>query len=146
MPKSKPPYPIEFRRRIIELHRSGRTMASLANPFEVSENSIRIWSKQVDLDEGRRTDGLTSDERTEFQQLRREVRHLREERETPKKSRRLDCAGVHGRPAEAFRFVSANQAACPMAMMCEALCGSRPAATARGASVRRLRGRRRTRG
>jgi transposase len=73
MPRSKPPYPPEFRRRIIELFRSGRTMASLAKGFEVSENSIRIWAKQRDLDAGERSDGLTSDERAELQQLRREA-------------------------------------------------------------------------
>lgn len=86
MPRSKPPYPPEFRRRIVELHRSGRSMASLAKEFEVSENSIRIWTKQIDVDEGRRSDGLTSDERAELQQLRREVRQLREEREILKKA------------------------------------------------------------
>lgn len=76
MPKSKPPYPPEFLRRIVELHRSGRSMASLAKEYEVSADSIRIWAKQTDLDEGRRSDGLTSDERAELQQLRREVRQL----------------------------------------------------------------------
>jgi hypothetical protein len=37
--------------------------------------------KQADLDNGRRHDGLTTDERAELTQLRREVRVLREEKE-----------------------------------------------------------------
>jgi len=34
MPKSRPPYPPEFRQRIIELVRKGRTPESLAEQFE----------------------------------------------------------------------------------------------------------------
>ena len=36
---------------------------------------------QTDIDEGRRDDGLTSDERAEVRRLRREVKQLRMERE-----------------------------------------------------------------
>jgi transposase len=41
---------------------------------------------QVDLDEGRREDGMTTVEREELRKLRRENRQLREEREIPKKA------------------------------------------------------------
>ena len=81
MPKSKPPYPPEFRRRIVELVRSGRSVGAVAKEFEPSEPTIRKWLKQVDVDEGRREDGLTTTEREELRQLRRENRRLREERE-----------------------------------------------------------------
>jgi transposase len=37
--------------------------------------------EQVDLDDGRRTDGLTTPERDELKRLRREVKNLRIERE-----------------------------------------------------------------
>ena len=43
--------------------------------------TLRLGLKQADLDEGRRGDGLTSDEQEELRRLRREVRILREERE-----------------------------------------------------------------
>lgn len=42
--------------------------------------------KQADLDEGRRDDGATTEEREELRRLRRENRILREEREILKKS------------------------------------------------------------
>ena len=42
--------------------------------------------RQADRDAGRRTDGLTTAERTELQQLRRENATLREEREILKKA------------------------------------------------------------
>ena len=43
--------------------------------------TIRNWVKQADLDEGRRSDGLTTDEREELARLRREVKRLKMERE-----------------------------------------------------------------
>jgi transposase len=43
MPKSHRPYPPEFRQRIIELVRKGRTPAELAQQFEPSAQAIRNW-------------------------------------------------------------------------------------------------------
>jgi transposase len=84
--KTRPPYPGEFRRQIVELVRRGRSPNELAKEFEPSAQSIRDWVKQADLDEGRRADGLTTDEREELQRLRRENERLREEREILKKA------------------------------------------------------------
>src|SRR5436309_15826957 len=86
MPKSHRPYPPEFRRRMIELVRSGRSPEDLARQFEPTAQAIRNWVKQADLDDGRRGDGLTSAERAELRRLRRENRVLREEREILKKA------------------------------------------------------------
>jgi len=86
--KSAPPtpYPPELRRRLIELVRAGQTPEELAKKFEPTAQSIRNWVRRADLDEGKRTDGLTTEERAELVQLRREVRTLREEREILKKA------------------------------------------------------------
>ena len=81
MPSSRPPYPPEFRRQMVELVRSGRTPHELAKEFEPSDQTIRNWVKQADLDEGRRKDGLTTEERQELRRLRRENKQLRIERE-----------------------------------------------------------------
>jgi transposase len=86
MPKTRSPYPPEFRRKILDLVRAGRTAESLAKQFEPSAPTIRNWVKQADLDAGTRTDGLTTDERNELARLRRENRVLREEREILKKA------------------------------------------------------------
>ncbi len=80
MPKSHPPYPPELRRRLVELVRSGRSPESLAEEYEPSGQAIRNWVRQADRDEGKRKDGLTSEERAELSRLRRENRALREER------------------------------------------------------------------
>jgi transposase len=81
MPPTHPRYPLEYRRRIVELARAGRKIEELAREFEPSANAIRKWLKQAALDEGLRSDGLTTSEREELNHLRRENRVLREERE-----------------------------------------------------------------
>ena len=82
-----PPYPEEFRREAVRLLRRGdRSVPELARDLGVSPQSLRHWSKQEDLDSGRRSDGLTSEEREELKRLRRENRTLVEEREILKKA------------------------------------------------------------
>lgn len=81
MPRSHAPYLPEFRRRMVELVRSGRTPEALSREFEPSAQAIHNWVRQADLDEGRRSDGLTTEEREELRRLRREVVRLRQERE-----------------------------------------------------------------
>ena len=79
-------YPSEYKARIVELVRGGRSPGSVAHEFEPSEQTIRNWVKQADLDEGRRSDGLTTDARKEVQRLRRDVKRLRMERDILKKA------------------------------------------------------------
>jgi transposase len=67
-------------RRVVDLARAGRTLQSLAREFGVTATSIRNWLRQADLDEGRRQDGLTSEEKQELVRLRRENERLREEK------------------------------------------------------------------
>jgi len=86
MPKSRPPYPPEFKRRLVEMVRAGRNPEELAEKFEPTAQSIRNWVAQADRDDGHRQDGLTTDEREELRRLRRENKVLREEREILKKA------------------------------------------------------------
>src|SRR5262245_30819175 len=86
MPKSRRPYPPEYRQRLVELVRAGRSPQALAKEFEVTGQSIRNWVRQADRDSGQRRDGLTTDEKGELQRLRRENATLREEREILKKA------------------------------------------------------------
>ena len=94
MPRTHRPYAAEFRWRMVDLVRAGRTPESLGEEFEPSAQAIRNWLRQADRDEGRRTDGLTTVERDELRQLRRDNARLREEREILKKPR----LGSLGRP------------------------------------------------
>lgn len=81
MAKGRRPYPKEFRERIVEMARMGRSPYSLAKEFEPTEKAIRKWVRQADLDEGLRSDGATSSELEEIRRLKRRVRQLEEERE-----------------------------------------------------------------
>ena len=86
MPKSRPPYPEEFRREAVALIRSGqRTLAEASESLGVSQQTLRNWLKREDVDTGR-APGVTSEEREELRRLRRENRILREEREILKKA------------------------------------------------------------
>ncbi len=86
MPKSRPPYPAEFRARMVELVRSGRTPEELSREFEPTAQSIWNWVHQAERDQGVRVDGLKTDEKEELRRLRRENKVLREEREILKKA------------------------------------------------------------
>ncbi len=81
MPKSRAPYAPEFRQQMIELVRTGRTPQELSREFEPTAQTIHNWVKQADTDAGRRTDGLTTEERAELRGLRRQNRQLKLERE-----------------------------------------------------------------
>jgi transposase len=81
------PYPPEFRAEAIRLARtSGKPHAQIARELGMTGEMLRLWLKQADVDEGKRSDGLSSDEREELGRLRRENRILREEREILKKA------------------------------------------------------------
>jgi transposase len=86
MPRTWPPYPLEFRRSMVELVHAGRSPEEPAQKFEPSAAAIRNWVAQADRDEGRGADGMASEEREELRRLRRENRVLREEREILRKA------------------------------------------------------------
>jgi len=81
------PYPPEFRAEAIRLARtSGKSHRQIADDLGMTSETLRLWLKQADLDEGKRQDGLTSEEQEELRRLRRENRILREEREILRKA------------------------------------------------------------
>ncbi len=71
----------EFKARTVDLVRtSGKSIGEVCRDLDLTETAVRRWVAQVDIDSGRR-DGLTTAEREELGQLRREVRVLRQERD-----------------------------------------------------------------
>ncbi len=81
MAQTRKRYPEEFKRRMVELVRAGRSPEELAKEFEPSPNAIRSWATQADIDEGLKSEGLSTKERTELRELRRKVKQLELERE-----------------------------------------------------------------
>ena len=91
------PYPLEFRRQMVALVRSGRTADDLQREFQVSRESIRLWVSQAEEEErGRET--LKSDERAELERLRRENRQLRLERDILSKAAAWFARETNGNP------------------------------------------------
>ncbi len=83
MPAAKPP---EFRRRAVDLARSGQQpIAKIASDLGISESCLRRWMAQDDIDVGRR-EGISTDERRELVELRRRTRVLEMEVEILKRA------------------------------------------------------------
>jgi len=86
VPRSRPPYPPEFRREALELLKlSGKPVSQVAKDLGVSEQTLFNWRRQARIDAGEQ-EGLSSDEREELRRLRRENRTLQMEKEILKKA------------------------------------------------------------
>jgi transposase len=86
MPRTRPAYPDDFRREAVELLRAGRTPRELSQSLGVSEQTLRNWRRQDQIDRHERDDGITTDERDELTRLRRENERLRQERDLLKRA------------------------------------------------------------
>ena len=83
MPAARSP---EFRRRAVELARlREKPIAQIAKDLGVAESGLRRWMAQADIDEGKR-EGLSSEERKELVELRRQKRVLEMEVEILKRA------------------------------------------------------------
>jgi transposase len=81
------PHPPEFRLRAVELARlREKPVAQIAEDLGISDSCLRSWLKQADLDDGCRADGLTTAERQELVELRRELRVAKMEIEILKRA------------------------------------------------------------
>jgi transposase-like protein len=82
-----PPHPAEFRQRAVELARAGHTpIAKLASELRISESCLRNWLAQAEADENGSATRLTSAEKRELAELRREKRRLELENEILKRA------------------------------------------------------------
>ena len=80
------PHPPEFCQRAVELARlRDKPVAQIAEDLGISDSCLRNWMTQADVDEGRR-EGLSSRERDELVELRREARVLKLENEILKRA------------------------------------------------------------
>jgi transposase len=81
------PHPPEFRRRAVELARLGeRPVGALAKQLQISESCLRNWMAQDDAEENGSAARLTSAEKKELAQLRRDKRRLEMENEILKRA------------------------------------------------------------
>src|SRR6266536_4456239 len=80
-PRLRRSFTAEFKAEIVELCQQGdRSVGQVAKDFDLTETAVREWVKQAGRDAGTRQDGgLTSSERAELAELRRENRRLHED-------------------------------------------------------------------
>jgi len=88
VPKSKPPYPAEFRQQMVELVKAGRTPAELSREFGVSAQTIANRCGIAGVARAGTAPGanaprpaLSATEREELTRLRRELRQVQMERD-----------------------------------------------------------------
>ncbi|CAN5295527.1 transposase [soil metagenome] len=84
--RATPQYPLKFKQEAIRLVRSSdRSILRIAKELGVSDNFLRSWVKQAQIDQEKR-EGLPTEEREELRKLRKENRVLRQEREILRKA------------------------------------------------------------
>ena len=85
-PRPRRSFSTEFKAETVALVRSsGKTLGQVCRDLDLTETAVRRWVQQAEIDAGKRP-GLTTAERAELTELRRENRVLREEREILKKA------------------------------------------------------------
>ena len=85
-PRPRRSFTAEFKADIVERCRRGdRTIGQVARDFDLTETAVREWVRQAEVDAGERP-GLSSAERAELAELRRENRRLREDVEVLKRA------------------------------------------------------------
>jgi transposase len=81
------PHPPEFRRRAVELAcERTKPIAELAKDLRISESCLRNWLAQAEADEAGSETRLSSAEKKELAQLRRDKRRLEMEVEVLKRA------------------------------------------------------------
>ena len=78
----------EYKAEVVDLVRdSGKSVGTICRELDLTETAVRRWVKQAEVDKGQGPVGaLTTAEREELRQLRRDNRELRMEREILKKA------------------------------------------------------------
>ena len=86
-PRRRRAFTSEFKAEIVELcQRGDRSVGQVARDFDLTETAVREWVKQAERDAGERQDGLTSKEREELAELRRDNRRLQQDVEILKRA------------------------------------------------------------
>ncbi|WP_420882600.1 IS3 family transposase [Streptomyces noursei] len=100
-------YPDELRERAVrEVQTSGRPVAHVARDLGIHKEALRGWVRQAEADQGSRSDLLTTAERTELAQLRKEIAELRRANEILKAASVFFAKGARPAPHEADAVIN----------------------------------------
>jgi transposase len=81
-------YPPEFRRKVLDLLDSGRSVAQVARDLEISTQTIYVWRRQDLIDSGLHP-GITSSDHAELVAARKRVAELEAELAATKRAAQL---------------------------------------------------------
>ena len=83
MARKKREFSKEYKAKVVKIVKeSGKTQAAICRDLDLTPSAVSDWVKQHDIDAGNGPAGaLTTAERLELSQLRKEVRELRREKE-----------------------------------------------------------------
>ena len=81
-------YPVEFRRKVLDLIEAGRPVAEVAAQLGVSEQTIYNWRSQDQIDRGLRA-GMSTSESAELSAARKRIRELETELAVTKRANEL---------------------------------------------------------
>jgi transposase len=79
-------YEEEFKRQIVELHLSGKSVIELHKEYDISKTSIRNWISELGNSGKFGTEANRSSEEKELRELRKENRQLRMENDILKQA------------------------------------------------------------
>ena len=84
--RPKRTFTAEYKAEVVQLYQvTEKSVNQLAKELDLTPSAVQRWVTQAGIDAGQK-EGLSSDERTELAQLRRENRILREERDILKRA------------------------------------------------------------
>ena len=114
-------YTIEYRQQIVAQARTGRSAAAIAREADPTEDTIRRWIGQADLEGGHPADDTAEHRHRTKSQLRRENKRLRLERDILLRALTWFRGGQPLDPRDGFAFVSAHRDLLPVRTMCRML-------------------------
>jgi transposase len=81
-------YPVEFRRKVLDLIEAGKPVAEIADQLGVSDQTIYNWRNQDQIDQGQRA-GVSTVESAELAAARKRIRELETELAVTKRANEL---------------------------------------------------------
>jgi transposase len=81
-------YPVEFRRKVLDLIEAGKPVAEIADQLGVSDQTIYNWRNQDQVDRGQRS-GVSAAESAEPAAARKRIRELETELAVTKRANEL---------------------------------------------------------
>ena len=81
-------YPVEFRRKVLDLIEAGKPVADIAEQLGVTAQTVYNWRNQDHVDRGIRA-GLSTSESAELTAARKRIRELETELEVTRRANEL---------------------------------------------------------